>query len=357
VEAARVALDKKIRPYLIRDDDFFQVPVRLRAALGRLIGANPDEIILGNSTTYGLDLLANGIRWQAGDEILLVDGDFPANVFPWSILTNRGVIARFIKVRAAQIEAQQLALEISSRTRLFCVSWVSTFNGYAIDVNAIAQVCKNNQVIFVLNASQALGARVLDVGTTPIDAVTCTGSKWLCGPYGTGFCWLAPALRDSLVLQHSYWLTMLAGRPLDKILDYSLRTDLGARAWDIFCTANLFNFMPWTASLEYMLQIGLGNIAAHDDRLVGCLLQGLDQDRFQVISPPNGPQRSAIVILQLKQQEDINAWSQRLTSEGLDVAFGENTIRISPHVHNTYHDITKMLRGLSHHAKCCAAVM
>ena len=128
-EGARIALVKKIRPYLIRDEDFFQVPVRLRTALGKLIGANPDDIILANSTTYGLDLLANGIRWRAGDEILLVNGDFPANVFPWSISRDRGVTVRFIKASTPQIEPQQLAFEISPRTRLFCVSWVSTFTG------------------------------------------------------------------------------------------------------------------------------------------------------------------------------------------------------------------------------------
>jgi cysteine desulfurase/selenocysteine lyase len=346
-EAARTALAKKVRPYLIGDDDFFQVPVRLRAALGNLIGANPDDIILGNSTTYGLDLLANGLRWQAGDEILLVDGDFPANVFPWSILRDKGVTVRFFKSPAPRLDPQQLAHEISPRTRLFCVSWVNTFNGYAIDMNAMARVCEANEVIFVVNASQALGAKVIDVGTAPISALTCTGSKWLCGPYGTGFCWVDPSLRDTLKIQHSYWLTMLAGRPIDKILDYSLRNDLGARAWDVFCTANLFNFMPWTASLEYMLQVGVANIAAHDERLVARLLEGLDQDRFQLISPATGPERSAIVILQLSPQEDMNTWSQYLTNEGLDVAFGGNSIRISPHLHNSYDDISKMLQCLA----------
>ena len=81
-----------------------------------------------------------------------------------------------------------------------------------------------------------------------MDAITCCGYKWLCGPYATGFCWLTPALRNSLITHHAYWLAMPAGKPLDKMRDYAPRTDLGARAWDIFCTANFFNFVPWTAA-------------------------------------------------------------------------------------------------------------
>ena len=154
LEAARATLEQKARPHLLRDEDFFEVPRKLREALGKLTGAAPEEIILGNSTTYGLDLLANGMQWQRGDEILVVDGDFPANVFPWLILRNQGVTVRFVQARGGAIEAEQLAVEISPRTRLFCTSWVNSFSGYAIDVDLFGQICRNNHVIFVLNAAQ-----------------------------------------------------------------------------------------------------------------------------------------------------------------------------------------------------------
>src|SRR5215472_3527869 len=97
VEAARKAIEQKARPFHIANDAFFQVPVRLRTALGKLVRADPNDIILGNSTTYGLDLLANGMRWRPGDEVLLVDGDYPANIYPWMVLRDQGVTVRYIK--------------------------------------------------------------------------------------------------------------------------------------------------------------------------------------------------------------------------------------------------------------------
>ena len=346
VEAARAALERKARPHLLRDEDFFEVPKRLRTALGKLIDAAPEDIILGNSTTYGLDLLANAMQWQPGDEVLVVDGDFPADIFPWLILRNQGVTVRFIEARSGRLEPQQLAREISPRTRLFCTSWVNSFRGCTIDVVGIGQICRNNHVIFVLNAAQGLGARVLDVETSAVDAVTCCGFKWLCGPYATGFCWLAPALRESLTPRHAYWLTMQAGKPLDNMRDYSLRTDLGARVWDVFCTANFFNFVPWTAAIEYLLQAGTANIASYDERLVTELLQDLDEDRFELISPPAGPYRSTLIVLR-PRKEEAGAWKERLAVAGFDIGVREGNLRISPHLHISHQDIAKLALALS----------
>jgi len=347
VAAARTALEQKVQPHLLQDEDFFEVPRRLRAALGKLIGAAPEDIILGNSTSYGLDLLANGMPWQLGDEVLVLDGDFPADIFPWLILRDHGVTVRFLEAPGGAVRPQQLALEISPRTRLFCTSWVNSFSGYAIDVDGLGQVCSNNHVIFVLNAAQGLGARVLDVQALAVDAVTCCGFKWLCGPYATGFCWLTPALRESLTSHHAYWLAMQAGKPLDKMRNYSLRTDLGARAWDVFGTANFLNFVPWTAAIEYLLQAGPAKIADYDERLVALLLQNLDEDRFELISPRTGPQRSTLIVIRPRKAKELGAWQERLSVAGFDITVREGNLRISPHLHNSHEEIVKLVGALS----------
>lgn len=346
VEAALEALDQKTRPYLLREEDFFAVPARLRAALGKLIGGEADDVILGNSASYGLDLLANGMRWRPGDEVLLVEGDFPADVFPWMVLREQGVTIRFIKPEGRSLDPGELDAQISPRTRLFCTTWVNSFTGYAIDLEAIGRVCRKNGVVFAVNASQAFGARVLDVSKGMADAVVCCGYKWLCGPYATGFCWLAPQLREKLSVRHAYWLAMQEGRPLDRMRDYSLRADLGARAWDVFCTANFLNFAPWTEAVEYLLGAGPENVADYDAGLVSQLLDGLDEARFEPVSPREEPERSTLVVLRTRGEHDAGWWHARLAAEGLDVAVREGNLRISPHLHNSPKDIEKLLEVL-----------
>lgn len=78
----------KVAPHRIADDDFSDIPGRLRSLLARLVGGKPDHIVLGNSTSYGLHLIANGLPWADGDEVLVVAGDYQATVLPWKRLAD-----------------------------------------------------------------------------------------------------------------------------------------------------------------------------------------------------------------------------------------------------------------------------
>jgi cysteine desulfurase/selenocysteine lyase len=140
---------------------------------------------------------------------------------------------------------------------------------------------------------------------------------------------------------------MQAGKPLSKIRDYSRRTDLGARAWDVSCTANFFDFMPWTAAIEYLLQAGPRSVASHDQCLVAQLLQNLDEDRFELVSPRIEPQRSALIVMRSRVPQQTGIWQERLSAAGFDVAVREGNLRISPHLHNSPEDISRLITVLS----------
>jgi len=343
VEAASEALAWKTAPHRLTDGLFSSTPKRVKRALGQLIGAPPEEIILGNSTSYGLHLLANGIPWKQSDEVLLVAGDFPANILPWLALRKRGVVIRFIEPRGAVPQASEVEGQITSGTRLFCTSWVNSFSGHAIDIHALGEVCRAKGVVFVLNGSQALGARSLDVSTSPIDAVTSCGFKWLCGPYGTGFCWVRAELLESLEYNQAYWLTMQQGRGLNQMREYTLRDDLGAAAYDVFCTANFLNFMPWAAAVEYLLAHGIEQIEAYDDMLVSRLINGLDLKKYELISPQQGSACSTLVILTHREPERNIEVFNTLKHGGIDISLREGNLRVSPHLYNTVDEIDHLL--------------
>ena len=250
VAAATGALADKAAPHRMGDEAFTEVPSRLKDVLGRLVGVPAGQVILGNSTSYGLQLLVQGVDWRAGDEVLLVDGDFPATIVPWLPLAERGVRVRLLRPEGGVLDAGQLEAELTPATRLFCTSWVFSFTGQAVDLAALGRVCRRAGVTFVVNGSQAVGARPLDLATLPVDALVSCGFKWLCGPYGTGFCWLHPDLLASLTYRPAYWLGHLSQDDLGQEAAYRLRDDLGAAAYDVFGTANFLTFRPWTASVE-----------------------------------------------------------------------------------------------------------
>ena len=221
---AHEAIAWKLAPYELTGERFDDVPLRLRGALARLVNVPADEIVLANSASYGLHLIANGYPWKKGDEILVMAGDFPSDLLPWLMVEARGE-ARVVRLRPRDhvVAPDELEAAITPRTRLFCITWVHSFSGFAIDLEALGAICKARGIILVLNASQALGSRPIDVARGQVDAITCAGWKWLCGPYGTGSCWLAPELRERLRRLKAYWLSMqraqdLGGEIIDPVV-------------------------------------------------------------------------------------------------------------------------------------------
>lgn len=345
--AAHDAVADKTSPERIREDSFQEVPQRLRAAVGALIKVCANDVILGNSTTYGLELVARGIEWRAGDDVLLADGDFPATIFPWLRLREHGVSIRFLKPAVpGQISAEDVAAHLTRSTRVFCASWVNSFTGFALDLVAIGRVCRAANVKFVVNASQALGALTFDINQTPVDAVTCCGYKWLCGPYGTGFCWIDPSFRQSLRSPHDYWLAMLAGRSLEAVREYVVRDDIGARAFDSFCAANFFSSRSWTESLALFLSSDPEAIARYDRMLVQYLLDRIDLTRWGLISPRDERSRSSLVVIRPRDGSDVHTAHKILEMHQVFVAVREGNLRISPHLYNSTADLDRLLEVL-----------
>ena len=345
VEAARGAVEDKRAPHRIADEAFFEIPRSLRGTLARLVGARAREIVLTNSTSYGLDLLARGLPLAEGDEVLLVEGDFPASVYPWLPLERRGVRLRTLPAPGGAPEPDDLRRALTDRTRVVCTSWVFSFSGRTADVPELVRACREHgDAVFVLNGSQAVGARRTDVAALGVDALVSCGFKWLCGPYATGFAWLSPRLVDGLDHEQGYWLAQVADISSPPAR-YELRGDLGAAAYDVFCTANLGTYPAWERAVQLLLDVGLERVEAHDQALVDRLVGGLPA-RWRLRSPAAGPARSTLVFLDAGDPDATLRGLRRLEGAGIDGGERAGAIRFSPHLYNTAADIDRALEAL-----------
>lgn len=346
-KAGERSLERKVDPHLMSDDSFTEVPRRLKSGLARLIGGRPEDIVLGNSTSYGLHTLAMGLPLRSGDEVLLVHGDFPATVTPWLPLRRRGVEVRMIEPRTGFLTEQDVAEAITPWTRVLCTSWVFSFTGHAVDLYAIGDLCRERGVRIVVNGSQGMGARPLDVGDAPIDAIASCGWKWLCGPYATGFLWLSEELGAEVETDHAYWLSWMAQGDLGSAVSYELRDDLGNERLDVFGTANFTAFEPWGEAVEIVLDVGLEHIAEHDQALVERLIGGLPGDRWELVSPREGSGRSALVLIRPADGTPAAGAHSRLREAGVDCALRAGSLRFSPHLYNDPGDIDRALEALA----------
>lgn len=345
-DAAQWAIEEKVDPWRIPESAFFEVPAALRSTLAQLVAADPAEIVLGNSTSYGLNLLVQGLPLRAGDEVLVVEGDFPASVYPWLPLQRRGVEVRTVPAASGALDPQELAAALTDRTRVVCTSWVFSFTGRGADVRALVDVCRQSgDITFVLNGSQAVGARPTDVHQLGVDALVSCGFKWLCGPYATGFAWVRSELLQRLEYEQGYWLAQVdeIANPPDR---YELRRDLGAAAYDVFCTANLAVYPAWQRAISLLLDHGLDEVERYDQSLVDQLIAGLPGG-WTLRSPRERAERSTLVFLEPERPDTVDHALRRLESAGVDAGERAGKIRLSPHVHNTPADIDRALAALA----------
>ena len=179
-----------------------------RARTAELIGAAPEEIAFVKSTSHGLSMVAGGLDWRSGDEVAVASAiEYPSNVFPWKHLADLGVRVREIEAVDGAVTPESVEAAIGPRTRLVAVSSVQFASGHRTDVDAIGRLCRDRDVLFVVDAIQQAGAFPMEVKASGIHAMAACSHKWMLGLLGIGFLYvdrdLLPNLRPTLVGWHS----------------------------------------------------------------------------------------------------------------------------------------------------------
>ena len=151
VEALNEAVEWKVKPFYLTNRRFQETPLQLKSAIGKLLNVPPQDVILGNSATYGIHLLANGIPFKSGDEILLLQNDFPSDILPWLALKDKGVIVRQVPSKSFVLQPDELKAHITAATKLVCLPHVHTFSGHILDIEAMGEICRSKNIIFVVN--------------------------------------------------------------------------------------------------------------------------------------------------------------------------------------------------------------
>ena len=342
-DAVLEAAEWKLAPHRLTGELFRSVPDRLRRALGRLIGTSSDDIVLANGASHGQHIWASGLGLEAGDEVLLMQEDFPSNRLPWLRQARRGVLVRDIEASGAVPTADEVAAMLGPRTRAVSLSWVHSFTGRRVDLEAVGEVCRAAGVPLLVNTTQGLGNLQLDVGSLPIDGITNAGWKWLCGHYAVGFCWMRPEFRRRLDSDRAYWLAFQTAKDLERAGDPDPDRDVGARRYDLFGTANFQQFHPWATSLELLLDLGVERIERIDAMHAARLLAGMDRELFRVVSAD--PPESAIVVVE-PLRRSASEIALDLEGAGIDVAVRRGRLRFSPHLYTSTDDLDRLLQCL-----------
>ncbi len=345
VTAAEVrrALRLKEHPQEIQESLFEEIPDRARAAIARLIGCNPANVALGSGASHGINIAARGLPLKIGDDVLLPQGEFPANVYPWIGLQESGIGVRIVPPSTGRITtAEDLINAIGARTRVISVSLVAFATGYRVDLEALGEACRERDIFLVVDGAQGVGAVDFRVADHPIDLLAVSGYKWLFGPYGTGFAYVNPRVLERLRVVYVNWLSV-EGAAHRRLSPYEMRFRDGARRFDIPETASFLNLSALAASVEFVGRLRVPTVEAHARRLLDLLLRGAERTRLRVVSDLSPERRSTILALEAPSLEETRATYRRLLDRGVVVSLRDNLIRVSPNIYNTPGDIERFL--------------
>jgi cysteine desulfurase/selenocysteine lyase len=321
---------------------------RTRATAARMIGADSDEIALVGNTTAGISLIAEGLDWKPGDNVVTLADEFPSNVYPWMNLESRGVETRRVSTDVSgRLDLERLAETCDERTRIVTVSWIGFATGYRHDVAKIVEIAHQRGALMLLDAIQGLGVFPLDVNEIGVDFMAADGHKWLLGPEGAGIAYIRRENLNRLRPIGPGWHSVVPGQDYTHI-ELNLRNSAARYEGG---SQNNAGFLALGASLELLSELGAENLAAAVIDITENACERLTKAGAKVVSDRRtdhrgGQQRSGIVSFELPGRDPM---AIKKHAKGQDVIFGYRAgrLRISPHAYNNEADLDRLVDALA----------
>ena len=318
-----------------------------RVVAGKLIGAKPSEISLLGPTSLGLSLVANGLPWQAGDEIVCYHDDYPANVYPWMDLQRRGVALKFVKTdHPGAVTPEAVERALTPKTKLVALASCHFFTGTRIDVDAIGKMLRSKGVLFCLDAIQTIGA--FETRVNYVDFLSADAHKWMLGPMAAGIFYVREELQD--MLRPSLIGAWNVKSP-NFIAQDEVQFEGGGRRYEPG-VLNAVGIFGMKAGLEMLTEFGIENISARLLKLKNRLIPQLQSLGFTVLPPLEGDAASGITTATREGGATLERIFEELTKQHIVVSLRHNRegrahLRFSPHFYNTEAEIDRVCDAIA----------
>ena len=307
---------------------WLQVERALRESLAQLINAPAfHDIALLKNTSEALSVVAYGIDWQSGDNIVSYADEFPSNRIVWESLASKGVELRLVDLTEAEDPEAELIARCDENTRLITVSSVQYARGLRIDIDTIGAFCRANNILYCVDAIQSLGALPFDVQKCQADFVMADGHKWMLGPEGLALFYCRAEVREQLNLNQFGW------HMVDKPGNYdSTEWKPSQTATRFECgSPNMMGAYALHASLSLIEDVGLDTISNKLFKNVCLLIDLLDKlDGTTLLSPREKARQSGIVTFSIADADHAQLYNYLMHNNVICAQRGGG-IRFSPH--------------------------
>lgn len=311
-----------------------------RRLAAKFVGSTADRIAYIQNTSHGLSLVALGIDWTPGDNLVVPELEFPSNYLIWESLALRGVEIRKMKARTGALAPDDLRTLVDRRTKLVAVSHVQFYSGFRVDLAAFAQICRENDALLVVDGTQSVGVLRLDLQADGVDVLVVSAHKWMLGPVGIGFMSFSERAFERVHPRIVGWLSVKDAFAFHRVLDFlpdAKRFEPG--------TENGAGIFGLTRRLEEIDSVGIKQIEDYVLALGARIRAQAKRSGLDVISDWVEEAQSGIILLR-DPKIPTNALFEILDAAGVKCSVRNDAIRFSPHYYCDDDELSAVFNAL-----------
>ncbi len=321
----------KQKPQVLGDSQYYEMPERCRSLVAQMIHCAAEDIALIPSTSYGMSMMAHSLPLKSGDEVVIVEQDFPSNNFAWEPLRDRGIKIRTVPFQADADQTGRVLESLTPPARVLSLSVVHFFTGFRYDLKLISEVCRQKDIFLIVDAIQAAGTIEINVKETPVDALCAAAHKWQLSPSGTGFLYVSHELRNRLTYPVSGWMHNKNAGSLSEMELFIYEPSASTRRYELG-TAPIILFAAYEQSLHVLLESHIPYIEEHNIRLAGKMKAFFRELGWKQLSTPIP---SPFCSVYPPEQFNAADLVRSLAEHEVFAAVRANHLRMTPHLYNT----------------------
>jgi len=342
--AGEAALRSRARPWSIASGDWFTHVELARSLFAGLIGADIDGVAFVAATSYGFAVAANNLALREGERVLVLAEEYPSGIYTWRRAVRRaGAELLTVSREPGRSWTDAILEQLDERVGIVSVPNVHWTDGALVDLDRVAARVHEVGARLVIDASQSAGAMPLDVRALRADFVITVGYKWLLGPFGLGYLYVAAEHRRGQPLEEN-WISRAGSQDFARLVDYRDEYQPGSRRFDVGQRTH-FELMPMAvAALRQLTTWQVDNIAAALKQVTSELAAGAaDLGLTPLSTDERGPHMLGIAL----RPELRDPVLRTLADKGCFAAIRGGSLRISPHLHTDRTDIDALLAALA----------
>jgi selenocysteine lyase/cysteine desulfurase len=342
--AGRAAVERMAAPWKIRSTDWFADARALRALFASLIGAPAHCVALVPSVSYGIATAARNVPVASGDNIVVIDQEYPSNFYSWRRLAReRGAEIRSAAASGHTSLTEAILALIDRRTAVVAVANCHWTNGALVDLARVGAAARRHDAALVVDASQSLGVFAFDVAEVRPDFLVAVGYKWLLGPYGLGYLYVADRWHANGEPLEESWLNREGGENFAGLVDYTDAYQPGAQRFNQGESAQFYLLPMALAALTQIAHWTPGRIQEQLAEWTSELSLRAAVLGFDSIA---SGQRVGHMIGLTPRGALPSGLVDALAARHVYVGIRGNNIRVSPHMHSTAEDLERLVAAL-----------